>query len=234
MDILKGRAPDNYDEVRDRTLSQKLNISRDTSRSSIISAKPYHKRMTRNNDLDVDDDDNNKDTSPELSYETSQEKVICLSMVAEKQADTLSLKGNLTNDSRSQRVPDKHPTSTPTWGSPAQNDESIFINIPLPYNPNAPTDPEIWGGNFHPISLHGLIEHIGSDAKNIKDSLKFMAKYITNKQIDSSRANELDDFKGVREAVWSFISSIYDANWDVFFFFFKSTIYYTMREGRPW
>jgi len=71
----------------------------------------------------------------------------------------------------------------------------------LPYNPNAPTDSEIWGGNFYPISLHGSIEHIGSDAKNIKDSLKFMTKYITNKQIDSSRANELDDFKGIREAV---------------------------------
>jgi len=114
MDILKGRASDNYDEVRGRTLSQKSNISRDTSMSSTISAKPYHERMTRNNDMDVDGDDNNKDTSPGLSYETSQEKVICLSMAAEKQADTLPLKGNLTNDSSSQCVPDKHPTSTPT------------------------------------------------------------------------------------------------------------------------
>jgi len=93
-----------------------------------------------------------------------------------------------------------------------QKDESIFINIPLPYDPNVPTDPEIWGGNFHPISLCSSIEHIGSDAKNIKDSLKFMAKYITNKQIDLSRANKLDDFKGVGEVVWSFISSIYNAN----------------------
>jgi len=80
----------------------------------MISAELYHKRMTRNNDMDVDDDDNNKDTFSELSYETSQEKVIRLSMVAEKQADTLPLKGNLTNDSRSQCVPDKYSTSTPT------------------------------------------------------------------------------------------------------------------------
>ena len=84
MDILKGRAPDNYNEVRGRTLSQKSNISRDTSMSSMISAKPYHKRMTWNNDMDIDNDDNNKDTFPELSYETSQEKVIHLSMATEK------------------------------------------------------------------------------------------------------------------------------------------------------
>jgi len=44
-----------------------------------------------------------------------------------------------------------------------------------------------------------------------------MAKYITNKQIDPSRANELYNFKGVGEVVWSFISSIYYANWDVLF-----------------
>jgi len=101
MDILKGRAPDNYNEMRGRTLLQKSNIFRNTSISFTISAKLYHKRMTWNNDMDVDDNDNNKDTSSELFYETSQEKVIHLSMAAEKQADTLSLKDNLTNDSSS-------------------------------------------------------------------------------------------------------------------------------------
>jgi len=34
---------------------------------------------------------------------------------------------------------------------------------------------------FHPISLHGSIEHFASDAKNIKVTLDFMAKYIANK-----------------------------------------------------
>ena len=98
-----------------------------------------------------------------------------------------------------------------------QNEESTFINILLPYNPNTPTDLKIWGGNFHPISLHGLIEHLGSDIKNIKDSLRFMTKYITNKQIESSKANNLDNFKGIGKAVWNFISSIYKANWDVLY-----------------
>ena len=42
-----------------------------------------------------------------------------------------------------------------------------------------------------------------------------MTKYITNKKIDSSKANDLEDFKGIGEAVWNYISSIYEANWDV-------------------
>ena len=63
-----------------------------------------------------------------------------------------------------------------------QNEESAFINISLPYNPDAPTDLEIWSGNFHLVSLYGSIEHLASDVKNIKDSLKFITKYITNKK----------------------------------------------------
>jgi len=121
---------------------------------------------------------------------------------------------NLTYDSNSQRVPKKHPISIPTQESTVQNNESTFINLLLLYDPNAPMDPEIWGGSFHPISLHSSIKHIASNAKNIKDFLKFMAKYISNKQVNSAKANELDDFKGIGEVVWNFISSVYNANWD--------------------
>jgi len=42
-----------------------------------------------------------------------------------------------------------------------------------------------------------------------------MTKYITNKKIDSSKANDLEDFKDIGEVVWNFISSVYEANWDV-------------------
>ena len=71
MDILKEQSPDNYDEVRGRTLSHISNISRDTSISFTISSEAYHERMVQNNAMIVDDKDNNKDVSPELSYETS-------------------------------------------------------------------------------------------------------------------------------------------------------------------
>ena len=112
-------------------------------------------------------------------------------------------------------IPKKHSISISIQEPTAQNDESTFINIPLPYDPNVPMDPKIWGGRFHPISLHGSIKHIVSNAKNIKDFMKFMTKYMSNKQVDSAKANKLDDFKGIGEVVWNFISSVYDANCDV-------------------
>jgi len=95
-----------------------------------------------------------------------------------------------------------------------QNDESVFVNIQLPYDLNAPTDPKIWNSRFHPISLYGSIEHIGSDTKSIKDSLKFMAKYISNKQMEPANANDLKNLNGMGDAVWNFISSVYESNWD--------------------
>ena len=47
--------------------------------------------------------------------------------------------------------------------------------------PQHPMEPDLWDGNFYPISLHGSIEYLASDSKSIKDSLNFMAKYINNK-----------------------------------------------------
>jgi len=105
-----------------------------------------------------------------------------------------------------------------------QSDESIFINIQLLYNPNAPTDPKIWNGGFHPISLHGSIKHIVSNVKSIKDSLKFMAKYILNKQIEPANTNDLKDFNGMGDAVWNFISSVYKSNWDSLYMDNKTNI----------
>ena len=75
------------------------------------------------------------------------------------------------------------------------------INIQLLYNPSAPMESELWDGSFHPISLHGLIEYLVLNSKNIKDSLNFIAKYISNKQINSSKFNNLEDFHGMGKAV---------------------------------
>jgi len=207
MDILKGRASYNCNKVRGRTFSQSSNVSRDTSMSSTKSSVVYHERMEKNNDMDI-----NKNVSPGLSYETPQEQTIHLSMAAQNQANMLSMQNNLTHNNSSQHVPGEYPTSISPQGSTTQNVESTFINIPLPYNLNAPMDPEIWDSNFHPISLYDSIEHIGSNAKNIKNILKFIVKYISNKQINPNEANKLDNFNGIGEAVWNFISSIYKAN----------------------
>jgi len=93
----------------------------------------------------------------------------------------------------------------------------MIINIQISYDPNIPTKPKLWNGSFYPISLHRSIKHIVLDSKNIKNSLNFMAKYITNKQVDSLKANNLKDFHGIGKAVWNFISSIYKANWNMLY-----------------
>ena len=59
------------------------------------------------------------------------------------------------------------------------------------------------------------MKYITSDAKNIKDSLNFIARYIANKQVNSSKANDLEDFNNIGEFIWDFISLVYHANWDV-------------------
>jgi len=93
------------------------------------------------------------------------------------------------------------------------NDNNI-INIQLPYNPNTPTEPELWSGSFHLISLHGSIEQIALDMKSIKDSLNFMVRYISNKKVNSGKANNLQDFNSMGDSIWNFISVVYQANWD--------------------
>jgi len=45
------------------------------------------------------------------------------------------------------------------------------------------------------------MEHLALDAKNIKDSFNFIAKYISNKQIDPSKTNEVREFNGIGEAI---------------------------------
>jgi len=106
-----------------------------------------------------------------------------------------------------------HNEAPPTQAPHEEED----INIQLPYNPQAPTKPELWSGSFHPISLHGSIEHFTSDSKNIKVSLNFLAKYIKNKQVNDGKVNELNDFDGMGDAIWNFISSVYEAKWDALY-----------------
>jgi len=100
----------------------------------------------------------------------------------------------------------------PPHGAASQTDDNNVVNIQLPYDLNAPTEPDLWSGNFHPISLHGSIEQIASNTKNIKDSLNFMARYISNKKVNPSKANDLSDFDGIGDSIWNFISSVYQAN----------------------
>jgi len=135
--------------------------------------------------------------SLELSYENIQEKEISVSMAANQQTNLQAPTSHLGDINE----------ATPTHG---QHDEDV-INIQIPYDINAPTEPELWSGSFHPISLHGSIEHCTSDFKNIKVTLNFLAKYIQNKQVNGNSANEINDFDGMGDAIWNFVSSVYGA-----------------------
>ena len=68
---------------------------------------------------------------------------------------------------------------------------------------------DLWSGNFHLISLHGSIEQITSDMKNIKYSLNFMARYILNKKVNLKTANDFKELDSIGDVVWNFISSVY-------------------------
>ena len=88
-----------------------------------------------------------------------------------------------------------------------------MFNINLNYNINQALDPEKWDSDFHATSLHGAMEHLASDIKNIKDSLWKMGKYIKDKSINNN-PNNIKDLEGVGKVVWEFLSSIYNSHWD--------------------
>ena len=74
MDIIAGYSPNKFNEMRGRTFSSKLQVSRDSSMSSTKSLVVYHEKMEYNNALNEDVDiDNN---SSALLYKTSQKKAI--------------------------------------------------------------------------------------------------------------------------------------------------------------
>jgi len=92
-----------------------------------------------------------------------------------------------------------------------------MFNVQFNYNPNQALDPNSWHGNFHAILLHGSIEHLVSDALNIKESLIRMKKYITSKSIKGAKANDLKDLMGMGKALWEFINMVYKSQWNVLY-----------------
>ena len=211
MDKSTGTNPGTNNKTRGRSSRIEKNLSRDTSISSTCSSVIYHERVTMNNGMDVDSDPPTE--SPALSYEEEQEKELCLKKVAETTNNTRPQGGN--NKASSIQV--NHGGHVPidrTRGQDPCDDDDNVINIQLPYDPNVPMEPELWSGNFHPISLHGFIEQIALDTKSIKDSLNFMARYISNKKVNLKTANDLKDLDGIGDVVWNFLSLVYQSGWN--------------------
>jgi len=189
MDKSTELEPANNNEVRGCILTTSLNLSRVSSLASSGRSTPYYDRM---NDR-MDCDSISGDMAPKLSYENEQDKALRTSKAADPQDTTRTSTGN--NEANQLHVNYK---------------ESVF-NVQLPYDPHAPTEPDLWSGLFHSISLHRSIEHFASDSKSIKNSLNSMAKYIANKQVNSKNVNNFTDFDGMGDAIWNFISLVYEA-----------------------
>jgi len=84
------------------------------------------------------------------------------------------------------------------------------FNVQLNYDIDQALDPESWDSKFCAVSLHGSMEHLVSDIKNIKDSLCRMGKYIQGKSIIKENPNGIKDLEGIGKVVWDFLSAIYD------------------------
>jgi len=56
---------------------------------------------------------------------------------------------------------------------------------------------ECWDESFYSIFLHGSLEHLPSDFKNIKKSMIYMAKYIENKKINTTKSDNVSELKSV-------------------------------------
>ena len=89
-------------------------------------------------------------------------------------------------------------TAQPALNMPASKN---MFDVQLNYNPNQALDPDPWDSNFHTVLLHSFIEHLTSDAINIKESLIRMKKYISGKSIESEKANEIQDLMGMGKAL---------------------------------
>ena len=198
MDIQIGQVPSNNFEVRGRNPVSSVNISRESSMVSSGQSTPYHDRMDNDMVCNLTIEEPSTERL-ELSYETEQEKALRVGMAA--------------NQQETSRPMDVNNEATP---SHVQHEDDV-INIQLPYDPQAPTEPELWSGSFYPISLHGSIEHFASDSKNIIVTLNFLAKYIQNKQVNGGKVNDLNDFDGMGDAIWNFILAVYVARWDALF-----------------
>jgi len=181
MDI---NSVDNYDNVRGRTHSPSNVSTRSASIVSQASSLPYHERMVINNDLPDEDIVEPIDNS-QLSYSGDGQGRNCVSVAT----DPVPPQGpqRASNEALAHN----------TCNGKSVGDDDI---IQLLYNPNWPTESELWDGNFGRISLHGSLEHLPSDASCIKTSLIRMAKYIENKKIDTTKSNSVKELQGMGKA----------------------------------
>jgi len=140
MDNSTGTNPVTNNNTRGRPSQIHKNWSRDTSMSSTCSFTIYHKRVAINNGMDIDSDPPVK--SPALSYEDEWEKKIHLRKTAETTNNMRPQGGNNKASSIQVNHGGHVPTDRICSQASCDVDDNV-INIQLPYNLNAPTEPSL-------------------------------------------------------------------------------------------
>jgi len=185
-DLFKDNC-DNYDEVRDHSLTSSTHYPRTLSLFSSNCNEDYAIRVQRKSDRMVKDKPIALTNSSQLEYASSKSQDNQVSKVAD-----------LISNLRQQCIVNVGPI----LNNESPNDNNVF-NVQLNYDINQALDPESWNSNFWAILLHRLMGHLASDIKNIKDSLIRMCKYILSKSIEDDKTNSVKDFKGIGKAAWS-------------------------------
>ena len=189
---------DNYDDVRGWMMSSNKTTSRMVSMSSSEASEEYTSRMEHLNNLPDDEEIREPIGSSQLFY-----------VEGGGEGNPVSKAADSSTSKEQQCVNNEIPAL-----SRATNSNEHGFNVQIPYDVNQALDPESWDGNFHTISLHGLMEHLASDVKHIKESLHWIQKYILNKLIEGDKANNVKDLEGISEVAWDFISALYESHWD--------------------
>jgi len=153
VDNVHNSGSDNFNDVRGLTIHPSKPPPSIDEMFITEGSVDYARKMKRqNNDLDEDEVQEPIDSS-QLSYTTQK-----------SQGNKSSKVADLSTNTRPQHVNNvEHVCSN-------QDNNNVF-NIQLNYNINQAIDPDSWDGNFQAISLHGSLEHLVLDIKNIKESL---------------------------------------------------------------
>jgi len=183
------------DKIRNCFLALSVHKPRSPSISSSKSDKEYYVCVKRDSNR-MDEDD------PVSPIGNSQDEY----MTQERKKDQVSKAADNTDNMCHQHVSNEDLASN----LPSGNN---MFNIQLNYNINQALDPKSWDGEFCAVFLHGFIEHLTSDVKNIKESLYRMGNCIKDKSVNTN-PNDVKNLDSVGKAVWEFLSVVYDSHWD--------------------
>ena len=84
----------------------------------------------------------------------------------------------------------------------------------IPYIANQPADSQLWDGNFCPISIFRMNEHLEGDARNINCSLHRISAFIRQRKLEDTSAEYIPQIAEFGFVAWVFLSSIYESGWD--------------------